>query len=208
MKKTGGRTFWMGILMAGMLAGQGAFGADLDWKLKKSRNGINAYTAKMANNDHMAFKGETLLKGKTLDQAIAVLRDVPHMDQWLHTCYEPKLVQDENPATRIIYMKNNTPTFLVAERDLVIRQVVERTSPTTAVITLTGVPDLYPRQDGFVRVPFFDGKWEFEQNADGVRAIYTGMIDPGGSMPTSITNMLVVDTPFETMKKLAAYMGK
>ena len=198
----------MGVMLVGALWGQAGLAAELDWKLKKSRNGVSAYTAKMENNDHLAFKGETLLQGRTLDQVIAVMRDVPNLDQWLYTCYEPVILQEEEGMSRIVHMKNSTPTFLVAERDLVLRQAIERTSPTTAVMTLTGLPDQMPPQKSFVRIPYFDGKWEFEQTADGVRAIYSGVIDPGGGLPASITNMMVVDTPFETLKNLTAFMAR
>lgn len=197
----------MGVLLMSTLWGP-ALADDVAWTLKKSRDGVTAYTAKLDNSDHLAFKGETLLRGKTLDQVIEVMRDVPGMAKWLHTCYDPVIVQEEEGLSRIVHMKNSTPTFLVAERDLVVRQTITRTSDTTAQLILTGLPDHLPKQKGFVRIPFFDGKWEFEQTAEGVRTVYSGVIDPGGGLPASVTNMMVVDTPFETLKKLAKVMGK
>lgn len=199
---------WIGILLMTALWGQTALADGLDWTLKKSRQGINAYTARVANSDHLAFKGETVLQGQTLERVLDVMRDVPGMADWLHTCYEPVILQEEEGLSRIVHMKNSTPTFLVAERDLVVRQTLERTSDTTARLILTGLPDYLPRQKGFVRIPFFDGKWEFEQTAEGVRTVYSGVIDPGGGLPASISNMMVVDTPFETLKKLTRVMEK
>lgn len=194
--------------MVSMSWGQSVLGAEVEWTLKKSRDGVSAYTARLDNNDHLAFKGEALLPGQTLDQVIAVMRNIDSLDQWLHTCYDPVIVQEEEGLSRIVHMKNHTPTFLVAERDLVLRQKIERTSSSTAHVTLTGLPDAFPLQKSFVRIPFFDGRWELEQTADGVRAVYSGVIDPGGGLPASITNMMVVDTPFETLKKLIAFMAR
>ena len=182
--------------------------AELEWTLKKSRDGIQAFTARIENNDHLAFKGETVVADKTIDDVLAVMRDVPNMDKWLHTCYDPEILQDEDSLTRIIHMKNHTPTFLVAERDLILRQSITRSSPTTAEITLTGLPEQMPVQKSFVRIPYFDGRWEFEQTSAGLRIVYSGVIDPGGGLPVSITNMMVVDTPFETLKKLVAFMSR
>jgi len=198
----------MGVMLMSLLWGQSALAGEPEWTLKKSRDGIKAYTAKLDNNDHLAFKGETVLKGKTLDQVITVMRDVPNMDKWLHTCYEPVILQEEEGLSRIVHMKNSTPTIFVAERDLVLRQAVERTSDTTARMKLTGLPDQIPPQKSFVRIPYFEGLWEFEQTSEGVRTVYSGVIDPGGGLPTSITNMMVVDTPFETLKNLSRYMGR
>ncbi len=182
--------------------------AELEWTLKKSRDGIAAYTAQIESKDNLAFKGETLIPGITLDQVLAVMRDVPKMDQWLHGSYDLEIVAEEEGLSRIIHMKNHTPTFLVAERDLVLRQAITRTSPTTAEIVLTGLPDQIPARKSFVRIPFFDGRWQLEQTAQGVRTVYSGVIDPGGSVPASITNMMVVDTPFETLKKLTAVLTR
>lgn len=208
MQKTVWRRILTGVMLMGALWGQVGVAAEPDWQLKKSRDGISAWTARLENNEHLAFKGETLLRGKTLDQVIEVMRDVPGMAQWLHTCYDPVILQEEEGMSRIVHMKNHTPTVFVAERDLVLRQQLERTSPTTARLTLTGLPDHLPKQKNFVRVPFFDGKWEFEQTVEGVRAVYTGVIDPGGGLPTSITNIMVVDTPFETLKNLSRFMAR
>ena len=208
MKLSLGRRLAAGVVIMSMMLGGSALAADLEWTLKKERDGIRAYTAKLQNNDHLAFKGEAVLKGQTLDRVIAVMRDVNTLDKWLHTCYDPETVQEEEGLSRIVYMKNHTPTFLVAERDLVLRQKIERTSPTTAHVTLTGLPTAVPEKKSFVRIPFFDGQWELEQTTDGVRAIYSGVIDPGGGLPTTITNMMVIDTPFETLKKLNAFLQR
>lgn len=197
----------IGVTLMSMLWGATALADEPDWTLKKSRDGVSAYTAKLDNSDHLAFKGETLLRGKTLDQVIEVMRDVPGMAKWLHTCYDPVILQEEEGLSRIVHMKNSTPTFLVAERDLVLRQSIERPTPTTAVMKLTGLPDRLPRQKSFVRIPFFDGQWEFEQTPEGVRTVYSGVIDPGGGLPSSVTNMMVVDTPYETLKNLSRLMG-
>src|SRR5690606_36283242 len=157
MKLSFGRRLAAGVMVMSMMLGGSALAADLEWTLKKERAGIRAYTAKLQNNDHLAFKGEALLKGQTLDRVIAVMRDVDTLDQWLHTCYDAEPVQEEEGLSRIVYMKDHTPTFLVAERDLMLRQKIERTSPTTAHVTLTGLPAAVPEKKSFVRISFFDG---------------------------------------------------
>ena len=193
----------MSLMLGGL-----ANAANPEWNLKKSRDGITAYTAKLENNDHLAFKGEAVIPAATLEQTIAVIRDVTHLDQWLYTCYEPKLLKDEDEHSSLIYMKNHTPTFFVAERDLVLRLSVEREADGLAHITLTGLPDAMPEVKSYVRVPYFLGKWDLEQVPEGVRAIYSGVIDPGGGLPATISNMMVVDTPFETLKNLVAFMAR
>ncbi len=50
-----------------------------------------------------------------------------------------------------------------------------------------------------------NASWVFEPLADGgVRIINEAHIDPGSALPGWVTNLLLVDTPFETMNAFVA----
>ncbi len=192
-----------GLVVMALFLSQLSFAdADLKWEEKKSKNGIAAYTAEVENSVHLAFKGETVMKGVTLEKMIGIMRDVPGMANWLHTCYEPSIVREEEGLSRIVWMKNSTPTVLVSDRDLVLRQNLIRTSETSARLELTGLPKELPESKGLVRIPYFKGEWTFDETDAGLKVTYSGVIDPGGALPAFVTNAMVVDTPFETLKKL------
>lgn len=198
-----------GIVLMALFLSQLSFADnDLKWEEKKSKNGIVAYTAEVENSVHLAFKGETVMQGVTLDQMIEIMRDVPGMANWLHTCYEPSIVREEEGLSRIVWMKNSTPTVLVSDRDLVLRQNLIRKSATSATLELTGLPKELPESKGFVRIPYFKGEWTFDETDAGLKVTYSGVIDPGGALPAFVTNAMVVDTPFETLKKLRRVAAK
>lgn len=174
----------------------------LDWQKQKDAFGIQAYTAKMGGTSQLAFRGVTDIK-TSLDTIVSTLRDVPSMSAWMHTCYDAKLIEEKNINERIATIKIRTPTFLVADRDLVVSQTIVYTSPAEVIVNLTGIPDYLPAQKDYVRVPTFDAQWILTQiTPESIRVEYRGMIDPGGSIPTSITNAMLIDTPFFTLRNL------
>jgi hypothetical protein len=195
-------------MLTALLATGVAHASDLDWQVKKQNDGIVASTAEVKGQKNLAFKGETTLPGVSIDKMISIMRDVPGMSKWLHTCYDPKTVKDVDDTTRIIHMRNETPTFLVSDRDLVLEQKITKDSPTKASITLTGMPKAVPEDGSFVRIKHFQGSWQFEETSEGLKVVYEGVIDPSGALPAWVTNVMVVDTPYETLKKLRAVAAK
>lgn len=195
---------WQGLVPAVfLLFSLSASAAQPDWALQKSAQGVKVYTARSEKSDHLAYRAETLIPGRSVDDVLTVMRDVPGLVNWLHTCYDPALVAQEGDDINIVYMKNESPSFLVSERDLVIRQTFKRLSPETATVELTGLPDRVPPQKGFVRIPLFEGGWLIEQQGSDVKVVYSAVMDPGGAVPASVSNMMVVKMPFETVRKLS-----
>ena len=173
-----------------------------DWVLDKERLGIKTYTKKIAGSKHLAFKG-VLTMDATIDQLVSVMRDVPSMEGWLHTSYDPALVSRESETSSIIYMKIHTPTFLVAERDLVLRQEINRIGPDYAYIQLIAAPEAKDLMDDYIRIDGFSGRWDFEKiSGEQVKVTYEGMVDPGGYFPAAVANLMVTETPYETLRKL------
>ncbi len=194
--------------MAIALTAQAAVFDTLDWEVRKQAKGITASTAEVQGQKNLAFKGETVMRDVTIEQMLSIMRDVPGMSAWLHTCYEPKVVKEESDTSRIIHMRNETPTFLVSDRDLVLRQDIRRIDATHAQIDLTGLPEAVPADKGFVRIKHFEGSWRFEETTGGLKVVYEGVIDPSGALPAWVTNVMVVDTPFETLRKLREVAAK
>lgn len=181
------------------------------WKLVKDHEDIKAYTKHVEGTNNLAFRGEAVMKG-TVDELVSIHRDVNSMSYWLHSCYEPKIIEDETEQSRVIHMKNSVPAIVrlfVTDRDLVLRQTIQEHTPTHAYIKLVGMQDRLPKVKGFVRVASFDGYWQFTQvSSDVVKVEYEGIIDPSGLLPSTATNRFVVDTPYESLRKLRAYLHK
>lgn len=178
-----------------------AFANTNEWNLVKDKNGIQAYTRSVPNSDHLQFKSEGVVK-TNIASLVYLMRDMEVMDRWLHTCYEPVLVEESDKATRLIHMKNETP-FVVKDRDLVLTQKMIKVSDTKVLIELAGKPESLEKNSKYVRIPMFHGAWRLTQiDQDSTNVEYFGHIDPGGAIPAFITNSMLVDTPYESIRKL------
>lgn len=177
-----------------------------DWQLLTKKKNITVYSRPVAGTDHYAFRAVTDMQ-TTISELVDTHKNVKAMSKWLHTCYEPVLVEERNADSRIIYMKNSVPSWaiLLKDRDLVIQQHfnIDRDKVT---IKLDSIADILPINEKYVRIKKFDGKWEFTDNNDGtVKVVYEGLIDPGGNIPTYITNAMLEDGPIQSLEKLQKY---
>lgn len=197
------------ILLFTLMTSHSTLASPDDWKLVKDSDNIRAYTKSVQGTTNLAFRGTTTMRGN-VSELVEIHRNVDSMSQWLHSCYEPVIVEDESPTSRIIHMKNSVPkivTLFVNDRDLVLRQEIAENTPSHAYIKLTGTPDRLPANKGFVRVSSFEGHWEFTQlTPDAVQVEYEGVLDPSGRVPAAANNIFVVDTPFESLRKLRDYL--
>src|SRR5690606_16877145 len=161
-----------------------------NWSLDFDRNNIKVYTKQEKGSAHLHFKGVSVY-ATTIERALEVMRDVSNMHGWLYSCYEPKLLKEEGENSRLVYMKNSTPTFFISDRDLILRQLFDNPSEDYASLNLLGLPNEIEPVDGLVRIPHFQGLWEFRKvNQNEIEITYSGSFDPGGKLPTSITNLL------------------
>ena len=66
-----------------------------------------------------------------------------------------------------------------------------------------GESDLGKRR-GIVRLTDALTSWTFRPVEGGIRVISDAHVDPGGPLPAWITNVLLVDAPFQTMTRMHA----
>jgi hypothetical protein len=196
------------LLLCVLLVGQEA-AAD-DWSLSRDRDGIAVYTKTMQIDDgseQLAYRGVASFN-VSMSKLISAMRDVEHFDQWLHNCYEPRLLDQIAPETRMVYQKARTP-WPTAHRDLVLTQTLDIQSPDYAVLHMKSDAEYIPAVDGLVRVPYFDGFFAFRQiDEKTIEVTYEAVMNSGGAIPAVIGNLFIVDVPFESLKGLRAYLAK
>ena len=172
-----------------------------DWKLVLDKNGIQVFTQDIDDSKHHRFKAVGTVN-TSVESLVYLMRDPVNMDQWLHSCYDIKVVEDIDPATRLFHMKNETP-IIVKDRDLVLVQRMMRVADDHVIVELVSKPDAVPEQKKYVRVPMFEGAWNLKQiDANSSWVEYHGFGDPGGNVPAWVANVMIADTPYKTLRKL------
>jgi hypothetical protein len=104
-----------------------------------------------------------------------------------------------------IYTHNNLP-FPVKDRD-VLAHVKWTQDPRSKAVEMLSVAttDIMDPISGRLRLTETKTSWRFEPLAKGqVKIINQTHMNPGSSLPGWITNMLLADTPFQTMKAFKA----
>ncbi|TGL61581.1 START domain-containing protein [Leptospira sarikeiensis] len=170
------------------------------WELEKEKNGITVHTRSVEGSELKEFRGKAKLKAN-LSTVIALMEDNPNYVTWLKDCKKAEAVKVLNTKEKYIYILNGVP-WPLDDRDFVIHSVFNQDKTTGAVTyTMRPVASIVPEKKGIVRGSI-KGYWRFVQVGDEVEVTYQVHSEPGGSIPTSIANIVVVDIPYETLKKM------
>lgn len=169
-----------------------------DWQLAKDEAGIKVYLSDVPGSKYKAYRGVTLIKSD-IAKLRALQEDVAASCAWIHECQEQKLLKHEGDKSWT-YTRFSTP-WPVTPRDSILEVTTEQGADGGLIRKLHGVPDYQPQEKGFVRVASVEGHWSMTPKADGmVEVVYQVHTDPGGSVPSWLSNKFVVEAPFNTLK--------
>lgn len=177
-----------------------------NWQLEKDdkENNIQVFTRldTKTNSDLKEFKGVTIVKS-TLSGFIALLNSEDLACTWMYNCLEYKVIDKPSPIETYSYVVNDAP-WPVASRDMVIHSSTSQSlEDLTVQVKLIAAATKMPIDDDYVRVSILEGKWQFKPLPnDEVEVTYQVLLDPAGNIPTSLTNAMIVDTPYNTLQAL------
>ncbi len=179
-----------------------------NWKLSKDKDGIKVYESGTPNSNFKSIKVECVLQG-TFDKLIAVLNDVAHHDEWVYNSKTSYLLTRNSQYDFYYYTETSVP-WPISNRDAVIHMTIERDSQNRFLkVTGVGIPNYIPEKSGIVRVPKLNINWYVTTPApDSISIVYTISTEPGGSVPSWITNMFADKGPYESFKKMAEVLKK
>lgn len=179
-----------------------AFAAEsVDWELKRDREGIQVYTRRVEGSPHAAVRSVTVIDGVRVSSMIALLEDAEACPNWADRCAESRVHRRLAPNESLIYTLNDMP-FPVKDRD-VLAHVIWSQDADTLTVTMNSYAtegELEPI-NGRLRLTEATVRWQFRPLPDGaVEVTNEAHINPGSALPGWVTNMLLVDTPFETLQ--------
>jgi hypothetical protein len=189
------------LLMTGNLEGQ-------DWKFIKEKDGIKIYTKKEPGNNLKSFKGVADIR-TSMDKVRNLIGNVKNVEWWDKNVKEIKVLNYEKDKISQYYLVYDAP-WPVADRDLCAEALISD-DPVTGVRTVFAKPllNVIPDRQGCVRIVKYWQKWTLEPTNHGVvHAILEGYVDPGGSVPDWIYNMVITDTPLKVMRGIKQRLEK
>jgi hypothetical protein len=171
------------------------------WELKENKNGVKVYTRDVAGSDVEEFKGETTVK-TNLGSLLSIMDDFKNYPTWAYNCPFAERVKKISVSEGIAYTVLKTP-WPVTDRDLVTHYVITQNPKTKIVVLKMDAVKGYVPDKGNVRMTYLKGFYQFTPMKNGyVQIIYQVHSDPGGSVPTSIINMFIIDTPYNSLLNL------
>lgn len=181
--------------------------AQSEWKLAKSREGIEIYLRDVPGSNLQEFKGVVTLANTRLSSLLAAFDDPSTHPGWMYECIDAKVLKKINLHERINYTVTHAP-WPVWNRDLVTHSRISQDPVTnTVVITLTGLPDYLPPAPKLVRIPKMSATWTFKPMDGGdIMVIYQMHSEPGGTISPGLANMAVVDLPYYTLYRLRNFI--
>ena len=175
---------------------------DDSWTLLREEDQVSVYSHDVTDSDFDESFAQTVVKAP-LSALVALIMDGDNYAQWINKVDESRRVASVSPTEVYTYTYSDAP-WPVDDRDAVVLSRVEQDSKTGIVtIRSRAVPDHLPTVDGVVRVPYVSSSWILTPlTTGGVEVSYRVHNDPGGELPSWLTNSLASDQPYYTLINL------
>jgi hypothetical protein len=173
----------------------------LDWDLKRDRDGVQVYTRDVEDSPFDAVRATTVMENIRLSSLVALIMDAEACPNWADRCAASSIHEYISETEQLIYSLNDLP-FPVKDRDVLTRTFWSQDSETRAVLLESEATNgILEEVKGKLRLTEAKVSWNFLPQADGsIQVINEAHVNPGSAFPGWVINMLLVDTPFETMK--------
>jgi len=184
-----------------------AFGQS-DWQLKAEKEGIKIYTRDIPGSKVKALKVESEFEA-TPAQLVALIMDVNTAPDWVYHVKSSTLIKRVSASELYYYSEVSLP-WPLADRDFVAHLTVNQ-DPDTKVITIDGpaVAGFVPVKHGVVRVNDSKGKWVITPiGNDEIKVEYCIHVDPGGALPSWLTNMFATEGPMNIFRNIKTQLQK
>ncbi len=174
----------------------------VECELRKDQDSIKVYSC---NTDQSKFKSikASFEVNATAPQLAAMVMDIQGYNEWQYKTINAKILKQISKQELIYYVEVVAP-WPVNNRDLIVHLKVEQDPITKKMIfTANGIPDYIPEKEGITRVPMSSSKWiVVPVSSNKLKVEYSMNIDPSGSVPAWMMNMVSADGPFESFYNL------
>lgn len=170
-----------------------------DWTLAKEKNGIKVYT-KTSDSGFKSYRGITTIES-SLQQCFNLLQDAEQTSNWSPSKDEFKVIKQVNDIEWIEHLKTDLP-FPVKDRDIIYQINFEFSADQKSFTkVVTGKPELLPIDEDYERIQQINGFWKITELENGQIELFHEMTtNPGGSLPSWLVNMKIVDEPFTALE--------
>lgn len=166
-----------------------------DWELRKDRDGIRVYTKLREGSGIYMYKVITSIRMKperVYEQVVDFRENLKYMELVDSLAFLDHLKNERY----INYMRFDMP-WPVKNREMVMDMKVQF-SPDSIRLDSNDRPDRIKYNENIITVEDFHEEWIIKSLGDtgNTQVTVTGWINPGGSIPTWLVNIVSARTPF------------
>ena len=177
-----------------------------DWNFIKERDGIKIYTRTEESTALKSFKGEADLK-TDMEKISKVIEKIESYELWNDDISEIKVLGYEKDKYIRYYLVYKVQ-WPFTSRDLCVEALIT-IDPLTGKrsVRATPLPGVVPEKPDKVRITNYLQEWTMEPSGNGmVHLTLEGSVDPGGSIPTWLINLVISDTPLKIMRQVREHV--
>ncbi len=187
------------------------------WEMFDEEDGIRMFRREVPGSSIVALRGEGFVAAP-ITRVASVLIDRKRSVEWIDRLVKTKVLRQLSETESINWNHIKTPTPL-KDRDFVFKSVLT-TNPAQKQVLFSYysvTEKLAPATDDYVRGSFKSGKFELTMatrtNKDGTKTkgtivVAEVVVDPAGSVPTFIVNMVQKSWPHKTLTSLRKQVAK
>lgn len=180
-----------------------------DWETTRkgeARGEVSTYAKQVDDSPVKAFKGVVELQA-SMTSVLAVITAVDTFPEWIFQNQSAERLTSEHKERILMSFKGIWP---VSDRDVVLANTLSQDADSR-VITLHSVnaEGFIDTRDGYVRIPALDNQFTLTPLADGwVRVKFETFVDPGGSVPVWLANLVATKAPYVTLEGIKTQLEK
>ncbi|MEI7983234.1 MAG: hypothetical protein WCI71_16415 [Bacteroidota bacterium] len=178
------------------------------WDFIKEKDGIKIYTRMEAGKSLKSYKGVTDIKAPA-EKVFALIEDVNNTDWWDKNLNQIKVLNYEKYKRAQYYLVYDLP-WPVTDRDLCVNVTVTIDTLTgVGEITAVPLPGGAPESPDMIRIREYRQTWTVTPaGKESAHVVLEGFVDPAGSIPDWLSNMLIVDSPIQIISGVRKQVEK
>lgn len=176
--------------------------AELNWKLKRDRKGIQVFLSKVPGSKFRAVMSMMELKAEPT-QLAALVMDLENCPNWASMCKSAEVIERISPSETYVHSINNAP-FPVRDRDMVAHVKWHYDEISGKIFMRSdATPERLAKKKGLVRVQYASSEWHFTPKENGMVLVENyAHVDPNGKVPAWLTNLLIIESPYKTLRNM------
>lgn len=178
------------------------------WDFIKEKDGIKIYTRKEDGKSLKSFRGVTDINAPA-EKIFALMEDVNNTDWWDKNLTQIKVLLYEKNKRAQYYFVYDLP-WPVTDRDLCV-DVTITFDPVTGErkITAVSLNGVIPERNDMARIKDYLQTWTIMPAGNEMtHVVLEGFVDPAGSIPDWISNMLIIESPLKAIIGVKKQMGE